>query len=327
LIRSNTSKSDSTAINDTVDVLEVIKERKALQERMRGHSRQRSNGSLRKDEIPKRQPPTMKIDTTIDRSNSPVANISIPSRKESRNWNSGDSPAQKQLNIIPGLKSPAYPILLSPFSASLDRDSSNRSAESRSHSRSNSDSLHRSKSGSDKISDSYPSLGRDRNTLIKESLGTLLKATKRRESPSDDMNREEIIDQSLDTIRRGTAKRMHQSASDNTPTLDYDHLDEALTLRIVLSTSQPLYLTVERTISFDQVLDQVSTLIAESRPSRKWRMLPPPREYMVAVQHLSYRTPDLDLVTIHSDQDWDLCRYHARQIEKLTLFVTVHEHK
>jgi hypothetical protein len=309
-VRPNSTKSDSTAVNEMGEAIESYKDRRAVAERLRGHQRQRSNGSLRKEDIPRRQNLMMKIDTTIDRGGSPSPGIAIPSRKESRNWNSsGESPAPKQLNI---------------FTAGADTPTSVNLPFSHSPMSERFPSL-----GREKANDKIDSLPRDRTTVVKESLGTLARATKRRESPTRTSSRDELFESAMDTIKRGTAKRMNQSAPESfgNNALEYQSIENWLTLRVVLSQCQPLYLPVLRDINYDTLMDKISVLIAETPSNRRWRMLPHPRQHMVALQHVSYRNPDLDLVMIQTERDWDICKYHAQQIEKLTLFVTVHEHK
>jgi hypothetical protein len=183
--------------------------------------------------------------------------------------------------------------------------------------------------GREKTGERVDSMSRERSAVVKESLGTLTRATKRRESPTRTSSRDELFETAMDTIKRGSAKRINKSApeSSRNTALDYEPVENNLTLRVVLSQCQPLYLPVQRNINYDTLMDKVSVLIAETPSNRRWRMLPPPRHHMVALQHVSYRNPDLDLVMIQTERDWEICKYHAQEIEKLTLFVTVHEHK
>jgi hypothetical protein len=312
LLRSNTLRSDSTVVNDAVDNLDSCRDRIGYQERLR-LQKQRPNGSLRSNQNPKPQS-RIKIDTNIPQTSGPASPsaVAIPSRKESRNWNSGDSPAPPKLTLLnSSARTPttSIPIISSPLSErypSLERDHYELPS--------------RSNTISPQSDGTYPSLGRDRDTFVKESLSTLVRATKRRESPSREANRDTFIDQSLDAIRGGTTKRMLQSANEPTD-------PSIITLRIVLSHCQPLYIVMDRSLHFDDLIDQVSTLIAETPSSRKWRMLPPPRDHMVAVQNISYRTPDLGMSMIQNDHEWKTCKCHAKRVGKVTLFVTVHEHK
>jgi len=230
------------------------------------------------------------------------AAVSIPSRKESRNWSS-ESPLSKQLKIITTVESSESPLTnqVRQFPVPFATPVASRT-----------DSLDRN-----------ASLGRDRNTLVKESLGTLLRATLRRETPAaNPAPAENTRQQAFEAFKKVTLDRNKSCPEPRNSPLEYT---SPLTIRLVISKSAPIYVPISRQVDFDGLLDQVSLSLAKSPAAMIWRKLPPPNEQMVAVQFISYRNATMEMILLENDDDWQLCKEGVHKAEKLTLFVSAHQ--
>ncbi|KAJ3309174.1 hypothetical protein HDV04_000453 [Boothiomyces sp. JEL0838] len=271
--------------------------------------------------------------------------ISIPSRKESRNWSasaqtsSGDKP--KNIAIIKRSDSPANNSSLNP---TTNEDSTVQSELDYQAVTSPSDILndynyspviidytsHNAQKESGYESLPYESLDRatnrsvspstekSRESIAKESISTLLRGIKRRNNSKEEGDQTQTVDAEVNV----KANRLHELIALQQSMQVPDGGSNFLTLRLIISTGSTVTVRVAKTIDIDTLREKLARKCTLLPDSFKWKKTDSDLVYLSSI---SYRDPDMEILTIDDQEDWLGCLDHCLNNGKLTLFINVQE--
>ncbi|KAJ3259181.1 hypothetical protein HK103_002848 [Boothiomyces macroporosus] len=271
--------------------------------------------------------------------------ISIPSRKESRNWSasaqtsSGDKP--KNIAIIKRSDSPANNSSLNP---TTNEDNTMQSELDYQAVTSPSDILndynyspviidytsHNAQKESGYESLPYESLDRvtnrsvspstekSRESIAKESISTLLRGIKRRNNSKEEGEQTQTVDAEVNV----KANRLHELIALQQSMQVPDGGSNFLTLRLIISTGSTVTVRVAKTIDIDTLREKLARKCTLLPDSFKWKKTDSDLVYLSSI---SYRDPDMEILTIDDQEDWLGCLDHCLNNGKLTLFINVQE--
>ncbi|KAJ3276047.1 hypothetical protein HDV01_006217 [Terramyces sp. JEL0728] len=272
--------------------------------------------------------------------------ISIPSRKESRNWtasaqtSASDKP--KNIAIIKRSESPAVNSSLNP---TTNEESAVQNELEYQGITSPSDILneynyspviigytsHDGQKESGYESLPYESLDRQtnrsvsptteksRDSIAKESISTLLRGIKRRNNSKEEAEQPPAAD--TDTKIRNRTLQDLLALQQSLPATE-NGVGNFLTLRLIISTGSTVTVRVAKTIDIDTLREKLSRKCTLLPDSFKWKKTDLDQVYLSSI---SYRDPDMEILTIDDQEDWLGCLDHCLNNGKLTLFINVQE--
>ncbi|KAJ3320740.1 hypothetical protein HDV06_005033 [Boothiomyces sp. JEL0866] len=271
--------------------------------------------------------------------------ISIPSRKESRNWSASAqtsaSDKPKNISIIKRSESPAVNSSVNP---TTNEGSAAQSELEYKGVTSPTDILN-DYNYSPVIID-YTSHNAQKESGY-ESLPyeSLDRVTNRSVSPSTEKSRDSIAKESISTLLRGIKRRNNsKEETEHTPVAEPDvrikantlqdlialqqsmQLPEGgsnfLTLRLIISTGSTVTVRVAKTIDINTLREKLARKCTLLPDSFKWKKTDADLVYLSSI---SYRDPDMEILTIDDQEDWLGCLDHCLNNGKLTLFINVQE--